>query len=90
MTRYKLVKVDSKMSELAYTLIDTLNELNYWIEYENKHLELFRTAYSKNPTDDLLTEYEKVLEYYLKLMDESDKTSARLEEIGAIIAHDDK
>lgn len=47
MTRCKLVKTDPKMTELAYTLIDTLNELSYWIKYEDKHLELFRAAYAK-------------------------------------------
>lgn len=87
MTRCKLVKIDFKMTELAYTLIDTLNELNYWIEYEDKHLELFRAAYAKNPTDELLNEYERTLEYYLELMDESDEVSARLEEIGAVITY---
>ena len=87
MTRCKLVKTDPKMTELAYTLIDTLNELNYWIEYENKYLELFRAAYAKNPTDELLNEYERTLEYYLELMNESDEVSARLEEIGAVITY---
>ena len=87
MTRCKLVKTDPKMTELAYTLIDTLNELNYWIEYENKYLELFRAAYAKNPTDELLNEYERTLEYYLELMDESDEVSARLEEIGAVVTY---
>lgn len=87
MTRCKLVKTDPKMTELAYTLIDTLNELNYWIEYEDKHLELFRAAYTKNPTDELLNEYERTLEYYLELMDESDEVSARLEEIGAVVTY---
>lgn len=87
MTRCKLVKTDPKMTELAYTLIDTLNELSYWIEYEDKHLELFRTAYAKNPTDELLNEYERTLEYYLELMNESDEVSARLEEIGAVITY---
>lgn len=47
MTRCKLVKTNPKMAELTYTLIDTLNELSYWIEYEDKHLELFRAAYAK-------------------------------------------
>ena len=75
------------MTELTYTLIDTLNELNYWIEYENKYLELFRAAYAKNPTDELLNEYERTLEYYLELMNESDEVSARLEEIGAVITY---
>ena len=87
MTRCKLVKTDPKMTELAYTLIDTLNELSYWIEYEDKYLELFRAAYAKNPTDELLNEYERTLEYYLELMDESDEVSARLEEIGAVITY---
>ena len=87
MTRCKLVKTDPKMTELTYTLIDTLNELSYWIEYEDKHLELFRAAYTKNPTDELLNEYERTLEYYLELMDESDEVSARLEEIGAVITY---
>lgn len=87
MTRCKLVKTDPKMTELAYTLIDTLNELSYWIEYEDKHLGLFRAAYAKNPTDELLNEYERTLEYYLELMDESDEVSARLEEIGAVVTY---
>ena len=87
MTRCKLVKTDPKMAELAYTLIDTLNELSYWIEYEDKHLELLRAAYAKNPTDELLNEYERTLEYYLELMNESDEVSARLEEIGAVVTY---
>ena len=87
MTRCKLVKTDPKMTELVYTLIDTLNELNYWIEYEDKHLELFRAAYTKNPTDELLNEYERTLEYYLELIDELDEVSARLEEIGAVVTY---
>lgn len=87
MTRCKLVKTDPKMTELAYTLIDTLNELNYWIEYEDKYLELFRAAYAKNPTDKLLNEYERTLEYYLELVDESDEVSARLEAIGAVVTY---
>lgn len=87
MTRYKLVKIDPTKAELAYALIDTLNELEYWIEYENKYLEVFRVAYTENPSDKLLNEYEKTLEYYLELMNESDKAAAKLEEIGAVITY---
>ena len=87
MTRYKLVKTDPMKAELAYALIDTLNELEYWIEYENKYLEVFRAAYTENPSDKLLNEYEKTLEYYLELMNESDEAVAKLEEIGAVITY---
>lgn len=87
MTRCKLVKTDPKKAELAYALIDTLNELDYWIEYEGECLDIFRAAYTENPTDELLNEYEKMLEYYLELMNESDEVSARLEEIGAVVTY---
>lgn len=87
MTNYRLVKIDPTRAELAYALIDTLNELEYWIDYENKYLEVFRAAYTENPTDELLNEYEKTLEYYLELMNESDEAAAKLEEIGAVITY---
>lgn len=87
MTRCKLVKIDPTRAELAYALIDTLNELDYWIEYEGECLDIFRAAYTENPTDELLNEYEKMLEYYLELMNESDETAAKLEEIGAVITY---
>lgn len=87
MTRYRLIKIDPAKEEYADSLIVTLNKLEGWITRERQNLEIARAAYDKNPSGELLNEYEKTLEYYLELMDESDEVSARLEEIGAVVTY---
>lgn len=87
MTRYRLIKIDPAKEELADSLIVTLNKLESWIAREQKHLEISRAAYDKNPTGELLDEYEKTLEYYLDLQSELDDGLAWLEEMGAVIAY---
>lgn len=87
MTTYRLVKIDPAKEEYADSLIVTLNKLESWIARERKNLEIARTAYDKNPTGELLDEYEKVLEYCLDLQSELDDGLAWLEEMGAVIAY---
>lgn len=87
MTRYRLIKIDPAKEEYADSLIVTLNKLEGWITRERQNLENARTAYDKNPSSELLDEYEKVLEYYLDLQSELDDGLAWLEEAGAIIAY---
>ena len=87
MTRYRLIKIDPAKEEYADSLIVTLNKLEGWIARERQNLEIARTAYDKNPSGELLNEYEKVLEYYLDLQSELDDGLAWLEEVGAIIAY---
>ena len=53
MTRYRLIKIDPAKEELADSLIVTLNKLESWIAREQKHLEISRAAYDKNPTGEL-------------------------------------
>ena len=87
MTRYRLIKIDPAKEEYADSLIVTLNKLEDWIARERQNLEIARTAYDKNPSGELLDEYERVLEYYLDLQSELDDGLAWLEEVGAVIAY---